>query len=165
MSGWGVALLGGVMAIGLVGTVVPMMPGLALMWGAALVYGLLAGFTGAGITAFTVITVLLVGGTVLSYVVPHRAGVRGGVPRLSLRLGIAGAVVGFFVIPVLGLPIGAVAGVLAGEYQRLGDWPAAWRTTRSVVVGFVRAAVFELLAGVAILAVWIAWVVRTPPAT
>jgi uncharacterized protein len=159
MSGWGIALIGAIMVVGLVGTVVPVMPGLLLMWGAALLYGVLAGFSGVGYVAFGVITVLLAGGTALSYLVPHRAGVRGGVPKASLRLGIAGAVVGFFVIPVLGLPIGGVLGVMAGEYQRLGDWPAAWRTTKTVVVGFLKAALFEVLAGLAILGVWIGWVV------
>jgi uncharacterized protein len=158
MSAWGSALVGAVMLVGLVGTVVPVMPGLALMWLAALVYGLLAGFDPVGIVAMAVITVLLAGGTALSYLVPHRAGVRGGIPRSSLRLGIAGAVVGFFVIPVLGLPVGGVLGVMAGEYQRLGDWSAAWRTTKTVVVGFLKAAVFELLAGLAIFGVWIGWV-------
>ncbi len=159
MSGWGIALVGAAMAVGLVGTVVPVMPGLVVMWAAALVYGLVSGFSTVGVAAMGLITALLLGGTVLSYVVPHRAGVRGGVPQASLRLGIAGAVVGFFVIPVLGLPIGGVVGVLAGEYRRLGDWAAAWRTTRVVVVGFVKAALAELLSGVAIIGVWIAWVV------
>jgi hypothetical protein len=159
MSGWGVAAIAAVMAVGLVGTVVPVMPGLLLMWGAALVYGLAAGWDVLGVIAFGLITVLLVGGMVLSAVVPHRAGVRGGVPKASLRLGIGGAVVGFFVIPVLGLPIGGVLGVMAGEYRRLGDWAAAWRTTSTVVVGFVKGALVELLAGLAILIVWIGWVV------
>lgn len=161
MNTWGIALTAAAMAVGLVGTVVPMIPGLVVMWAAALVYGLAAGFGPTGTLAFGVITVLLLGGTGLSYVVPHRAGVRGGVPRSSLQLGIAGAVVGFFVIPVIGLPIGAVLGVLAGEHHRLGDWSAAWRITRAVVVGFVKAAVFEVLTGVVILAVWIGWVVAT----
>ena len=161
MSGWGIVLVAAAMAVGLVGTVIPVMPGLVLMWGAALVYGLVAGFNGVGVLAFGVITALLLGGTVLTYVMPHRAGVRGGVPRSSLRLGIVGAVVGFFVIPVLGLPIGGVLGVMAGEYQRLGDSAAAWRTTKTVVVGFVKAAIVELLVGLAILGVWIAWVVTT----
>ena len=159
MSGWGIALVAAAMAVGLVGTVIPVMPGLVIMWAAALVYGLVAGFGAVGIVAFATITVLLLGGIVISYVVPHRAGVRGGVPKTSLRLGIAGAIVGFFVIPVLGLPIGGVLGVMAGEYQRLGDRAAAWRTTRTVVVGFIKAALVEVLTGLAILAVWIGWVV------
>lgn len=158
MSGWGIALIAAAMAVGLMGTVVPVMPGLVVMWAAGLVYGLVAGFDAVGILAFGAITALLLGGTVLSYVVPHRSGVRGGVPKSSLRLGIGGAIVGFFAIPVLGLAIGGVLGVMAGEYQRLGNWAAAWRTTKTVVVGFIKAAAFELLAGVAILGVWIWWV-------
>ena len=161
MSGWGIALVAAAMAVGLVGTVIPVMPGLVIMWAAALVYGLVVGFGVLGVVAFGLISALLVGGILISYLVPHRAGVRGGVPRTSLRLGIAGAIVGFFVIPVLGLPIGGVLGVMAGEYQRLGDSAAAWRTTRTVVVGFIQAALVEVMTGIAILCVWVGWVIAS----
>ncbi|MPZ74338.1 MAG: DUF456 family protein [Nitriliruptorales bacterium] len=146
-----------VMVVGLIGTVVPVMPGLILIWGAALAYGLIDGFGRAGSFAFTVISLLLAGGMVAGYVLPHRAGVRGGAARSSLRLGIVGAIVGFFVIPVLGLPIGAVAGVLLGEYSRLGDWGPAWTTTRRVIAGFGWAALAEFTAGVAMVGTWAAW--------
>ena len=161
MSGLGIALTAGVMAVGLFGTVVPVMPGLVLMWLAALVYGLAGGWGTVGVIAFAVITVILVGGTILSYVMPHRAGVRGGAAKLSMRLGIVGAIFGFFVIPLFGVAIGGIAGVMAGEYQRLGNGAAAWATTKTVIVGFVKAALVEFLSGLAILGTWIAWVVAS----
>lgn len=159
MSGLGVGLVGVVMAVGLIGTVVPVMPGLLLIWGAGLVYGLLAGFGTVGMAAFVVMTALFAGGSVLSYVLPHRAGVQGGAAGSSLRLGIVGGVVGFFAIPVLGLPIGAVAGVLVGEYRRLGGWAPAWATTKRVLVGFGYAALAEFIAGLAMIGTWVGWVV------
>lgn len=146
------------MALGLVGTVIPMVPGLAVIWLAGLVYGIVSGFGGVGVGAFTVMTVLLALGTVGSYLLPHRAGVRAGAGRASLRLGIVGAVAGFFLIPVLGLPIGAVVGVLLGERQRLGDWGRAWATTRQVVLGFGLGALLEIASGLVMVLSWVAWV-------
>jgi uncharacterized protein len=146
------------MAIGLIGTVVPVLPGLLLIWATGLVYGLLAGFGGVGIAAFAVMTMLLGVGMAMSYVIPKRAGERGGAPKASLRLGIVGAVVGFFVIPVVGLPIGGALGVLLGEYSRLQDWSAAWATTRKVLGGFGLAVLAEFTAGVFMVATWAAWV-------
>jgi uncharacterized protein len=145
------------MAVGLVGTIIPMMPGLAVIWIAGLAYGLIGEFGTLGAGAFAAMTVLLAMGTVASYALPHRAGVLAGAGRTSLRLGIAGAVVGFFVIPVLGLPIGAVLGVLLGEQRRLGDWGEAWATTRKVVVGFGLGALAEFVAGVLMVASWGVW--------
>ena len=158
MSNAGVALVAAVMAVGLIGTVVPVLPGLLLIWGAGLGYGLAAGFGGIGIAAFAVMTMLLGVGMAMSYVLPKRAGERGGAAKSSLRLGIAGAVIGFFVIPVLGLPIGGALGVLVGEYNRLGQWPAAWVATRKVLAGFGLAVLAEFTAGVFMVATWAGWV-------
>jgi uncharacterized protein len=146
------------MAVGLICTVVPMVPGLVIIWLAGLGYGIVDGFGTVGGWAFGGMTVLLVLGSIATYVLPHRAGVRAGVPSGSLRLGIAGGIVGFFVIPVLGLPIGAVAGVLIGEQQRLGSWSEAWLTTRRVVLGFGVGALAEIAAGLLMISCWVAWV-------
>ena len=156
-----VAIVGIAMVVGLVGTVVPVMPGLLLMWGAALVYGIVVGFGTVGAVAITIISLLLVAGMVAGYLLPHRAGVRGGAAKSSLRLGILGAAIGFFVIPVVGLPIGGVLGVLIGEYHRLREWSAAWATTKRVLAGFGWAALAEFTAGVAIFATWLGWLGMT----
>lgn len=154
-----VVLVALAMVVGLIGTVVPVMPGLLLIWAAGLVYGFLGGFGGGiGIAAMAVMTILLGLGLVASYVLPKRGGERGGAAKSSLRLGIVGAIVGFFVIPVLGLPIGGATGVLVGEYQRLGAWPQAWTTTKGVLKGFGLAVLAEFTAGLAMVATWAAWV-------
>ena len=159
MDTLGVALVAVAMAVGLVGTVVPVLPGLLLVWAAALVFGLADGFGAAGGVAFTLITLLLIAGMSAGYVLPKRAGERGGASKWSLRLGMAGAIVGFFVIPIVGLPIGGALGVLVGEYQRLHSWPAAWAATRTVLGGFGLAVLAEFTAGVFMVGIWVVWVV------
>lgn len=158
MSGAGLALTAIAMAVGLVGTIVPVLPGLLLIWGTGLVYGLVAGFGAVGIALFAVMTMLLGVGMAMSYVLPKRAGERSGASKTSVRLGIVGAVIGFFVIPVVGMPIGGALGVLVGEFQRLQSWPAAWAATRSVLGGFGLAVLAEFTAGVFMVGSWAAWV-------
>lgn len=157
MSGAGVALVVIAMAIGLIGTIVPVLPGLLLIWGAGLVYGLFAGFGTVGVVFLAVMTMLLGVGMAMSYVLPKRAGARGGASKASLRLGMVGAVVGFFVIPIVGMPIGGALGVLAGEYNRVRQWPVAWATTRTVLAGFGLAVLAEFTAGVFMVGSWVAW--------
>jgi uncharacterized protein len=147
------------MAVGAVGTVVPLVPGLALVWAAALVYGVVEGFDGVGTVAFGVITVLAVAGTLAGWVVPARVAGKAGATRSSILLGAVAAIVGFFVIPVVGVAVGGVAGVYAGELHRTRDRTAAWRTTRATLTGFGVAALLQLAIALSMAVVWIIWVV------
>jgi uncharacterized protein YqgC (DUF456 family) len=86
---------------------------------------------------------------------------RAGAARSSIALGVVAAVVGFFVVPVVGVAVGGVAGVYAGELHRTRDRGAAWRTTRATLTGFGVAALVQLAIALAMAAVWAIWVVAT----
>lgn len=159
MDALGITLVVIVMLAGLVGTLVPVIPGLPLIWAAALVYGLGAGFTTIGWIAFATITALLVVGTVLKFVVPQRRARASGAPLRSLLAGAALGVVGFFVIPVVGLPLGALAGIFVAEGLRTGDWGVARAATKETIIGFGVGALIELGAGLAMVLVWFIWAV------
>jgi uncharacterized protein len=146
------------MAVGIVGTLVPLVPGLGLAWAAALVYGLAEGFGADGVTAMVVITALAVGGTVAGWVVPARVAGNAGADRLSILLGVVGAVVGFFVIPVVGVMVGGVAGVYVGELRRTSDGGAAWQATWATIKGFGAATLLQFLAAFLIAVTWGVWV-------
>ena len=79
--------------------------------------------------------------------------------RASVWLGITGAVVGFFAVPVVGLPLGGVLGIYVGEHLRTRDPAAAWAATRATITGFGVAVVVQLAAALAMIAVWVVWVI------
>ncbi|HEX6418212.1 MAG TPA: DUF456 domain-containing protein, partial [Acidimicrobiales bacterium] len=143
-----------VMAVGAVGTVLPLVPGLSLVWGAGLVYGLDQGFDTAGTVAFAAMTVLALAAAVAGYVVPHRRATGAGASRGSVWLGVAGALIGFFAVPVVGLPLGGVLGVYVGEHVRTRDAGAARRATWATITGFGIAALVQLGAALAMIALW-----------
>jgi uncharacterized protein YqgC (DUF456 family) len=149
------------MAVGIAGTVVPLVPGLGLVVAAALVYGLVEGFDAVGVVAFVVIVALALLGTIAGVVLPHRAAGAAGAPRSSLFVGAVGAVAGFFLIPIVGLPVGGAVGIYAGELVRTREAAAAWRTTKATLKGFGLATLIQLAAGLMMAAVWVAWVVAT----
>jgi uncharacterized protein len=153
-----VALVALAMAIGMVGTVVPLVPGLALVWAAALAYGLVEGFGTTGTVAFSLVTVFAIAGALAGWVVPARVAGAAGAARSSILLGVGAAIVGFFVLPVVGLPVGGVAGVYAGELQRTRDGVAAWRATRATIAGFGLAALVQFGLALAMTATWVVWV-------
>jgi uncharacterized protein YqgC (DUF456 family) len=146
------------MAVGLLGVVVPLVPGLPLIWLAALVYGLIEGFDVAGVVGMVVITALLVAGIVAKVVIPSQRAVEGGAPRSSIIVAAVTGIIAFFLIPVVGLPVGAVGGLLAAEYRRLNDWQRAWQSTRIVVVGFGVGVLVEFAAGIGMIVAWMIWV-------
>lgn len=153
-----VALLALVMAVGAAGTIVPLVPGLSLVWAAGLVYGLVEGFGAVGAGAFTAMTVLAVAATAAGYLVPKRRATGAGAARATVWLGVAGAVVGFFAVPVVGLPVGGVLGIYVGERLRTRDAVAAWQATRATIVGFGIAALVQFGAALAMIAAWVVWV-------
>jgi uncharacterized protein YqgC (DUF456 family) len=143
-----------VMLVGLVGVVVPVLPGLLLIWAAGVVWAWADG-GGAGRWALVaLLTVLLVVGTVTKYVLPARTASGAGAPRGTLVLGAIGAVVGFFVIPVVGFVVGGVGAVYVAELSRLGDTTTAWRSTRAVLVGVGVGILVELVTGLLMVAAW-----------
>jgi uncharacterized protein YqgC (DUF456 family) len=156
-----VALVALAMAVGVVGTVVPLVPGLALVWAAALAYGMIEGFGMTGAVAFSLVTVFAIAGTLAGWIVPARVAGAAGAARSSILLGAVAAVVGFFILPIVGLPVGGVAGVYAGELQRTRDGAAAWRATRATIAGFGLAALVQFALALAMAATWVAWVLAT----
>jgi uncharacterized protein len=152
-----IASIGLMMAVGLIGTLLPLLPGLPIIWAAALIYGLLEDFSGAGAVAFTLITVLAVAGIVAGFVLPHRRVAAKGAPASTVAAGVVLGIVGFFVIPVVGLVLGAVGGVLIAERARTGDWDTAWTTTKDLLVGFGIGVAVEFATGLAMILCWVAW--------
>jgi len=146
-------------AVGLVGILVPVLPGSILILGAVLVWAWNVG----GATAWAVLAVaavILVAGGVVKYLVPNRRLKDAGVPASTQWIGAGVGVVGFFVVPVIGLFIGFVLGVYLAEYRRLGG-SAAWPSTKHALRAVGLSILIELAAGVAATFVWIAGVIAT----
>lgn len=159
MSAFGVILTAFVMALGVAGTVLPVLPGLGLILAAALVHALVVGVGTAGWVVLGAMTVLAIAGTVAKYVQAGRRAAGSEPSGSTLVLGTIGGIVGFFAIPVIGFPIGGAVGVLVAQYRRSGDWSRAWQRTRSVLIGFGIGTLIEVVTGLVMVIVWLSWVI------
>jgi uncharacterized protein len=128
VSAEGEVLVGLAIVVGLVGVVVPILPGAVLVWAAILVWALVTQTTVAWVV-LAVATVSVAVVQVVKYVIPDRQLRAGGVPRRSIVLGGLLGLVGFFVVPVVGLVLGFLAGVYLSERRRLRDHEEALRAT------------------------------------
>jgi hypothetical protein len=134
--------------VGLVGIVVPVLPGSLII---ALAIGVWALDKGGGAWAvFAAVAILLVAGWALSYVVPGRTVATSGVPRSTFVVAGLAGLVGFFVVPVVGLLIFFPAGLYLMEYRRLHDstaaWASAWLAIRMTALGMLLELGLALLA-------------------
>lgn len=139
-----------VVAVGLVGILVPVMPGTLLIAAAALVWALIVDQATGWVLLAVVLGVLGLA-QLVKYLVPGQRLRSAGIPTSTLSLGAVAGVVGFFVVPVVGLPVGFVVGVFAAEVRRLHgaplDSPTARASTWAAVRAVVLSVAIELLAG------------------
>jgi uncharacterized protein YqgC (DUF456 family) len=137
-----VALL--VMAVGLVGTVVPGIPGAPLVFVAALGYALLTGFARVGAGHLVVYALL----TALALALGLAANLLGARAFGASRWGILGAVVGLIVGIVIGGPVGLFVGPLVGavalEALSGQTLQRALKSGVGAVVGFLLGSAAEL---------------------
>jgi uncharacterized protein len=137
-------IVGLAVLVGLLGVLVPVLPGSVLILGAVLVWAALDGSATAW-TVFSVVVVLLAVGTVVKYAVPGRNLKNAGVPNRTLMVGGLLGLVGFFVVPVVGLLIGFVLGVYLAELQRVGR-DDAWPSTKHALKAAGLSVLIELVA-------------------
>lgn len=144
-----------VMLVGLVGVVVPALPGLLLIAGAGLAWAL-ADPSPLRWAVLLVLGGIAAGATVAAAVVPARRASASGAPRAALAAGAVGMVAGFFLIPVVGALVGFPAGIFVAEALRLRDTRAARATTAATLRGVGIGIAIQLAAGVAMIGVWLA---------
>lgn len=157
MGDAGLVVVALTVAVGLVGIVVPVLPGTVLIALGLLVWAVTTG--GSAWLFFAGAAVLLAAGQVAMYLLPGRRMTRAGVRRTTLLLGAVLGIVGFFVIPVVGLPIGFVLGVFLTELVRAesgeGRARTAWAATVVALKGVGLSVALEASAGLAATVLWV----------
>jgi uncharacterized protein YqgC (DUF456 family) len=133
------------------------LPGTSLILAAVLVWSITHG-TATAWVVFAVVTTLLVAGGIVKYALPGRGLKAAGVPNRTILLGTALGVVGFFVVPVVGLFLGFVLGVYLAELQRLGG-EDAWPSTKHALRAVGLSVLIELTAAMLAAGTWLVAVV------
>jgi uncharacterized protein len=141
-------------AVGIVGIALPVLPGLVLVVAGVAVWAVPRGDAVAW-TVLGIVIAIAVVGSVVKYLLPGRAMRDAGVPGRTIALGALLGVIGFFVIPVLGLFIGFVLGVYLAELARLGGHDTAWPSTRKALAAVGWSIVIEMATGLLAAAVWV----------
>jgi uncharacterized protein YqgC (DUF456 family) len=154
-----VVVTGLLMLVGLVGIVVPFLPGLLLVWLATALWAFEHPNRWAW-AVFALCGVVYAVGVVTQYLVPGRRLKDAGVKTSTLFLAVLLAIVLFFLIPVVGAPIGFVLGVFLVETGRHRESGSAWRSTLHALKAVAMSIGIELVAGFLIVLIWLLGVWR-----
>ena len=147
-------VLAAAMLVGLVGIVIPVIPGLGVIMGAGLVWALVGGQGALGWAVAVVMVVVGVAGMVIASALPARRTAAAGAPWWILAVGAVGVVVGFFVVPIVGALLGGPVAVFLAELVRLRRLGPAWRSTAEALKGHAVGIGVQLVAGVVMISLW-----------
>jgi uncharacterized protein YqgC (DUF456 family) len=140
--------------VGVVGVLVPVLPGLVLVLVGIAVWAVPRG-DAVGWTVLGVAVGIAALGSLAKYLLPGAKMRTAGVPGRTLLAGGILGIVGFFVVPVVGLLLGFVLGVYLAELARLGNHAAAWPSTRSALHAVGWSILIELATALLAAAVWV----------
>jgi uncharacterized protein YqgC (DUF456 family) len=147
--------------VGLVGLIVPVFPGLVVMWLGTLVYAILqnaAGeMTGWKWFLFGVITVLMIAGSIVDNLIIAYKMRDKYVPWSSILFAFAaGIIASLFFTPLIGL-VAAPVGLYLAENRRLKNSEAAVASTKAYMIGWGWAFGARFLIGLAMIGFWMIW--------
>jgi uncharacterized protein len=166
------------MFVGLLGSVIPGLPGVTLIFLTAFVYALLTDFRTVGAAILVVLFVFAAIAFVTDFVATSYGARRFGASNWGTLGGaiggIVGALIGLLFLGIgslFGLILGTIAGVFIGEYLKRtrqdqqeatstqSDWRRASHAAGGVLVGYVASAIIQGLLGLASVVVFVLAVV------
>ena len=146
------------MILGMVTILIPVLPGLMIMWLAAMAYGFVHGFSNLGTILMVIITLLAFGGMLADNILMGAGARKGGASWGTILLALLGGLLGTVFFPPFGGFVAAPLAIFLLEYFRLRDVQKAWQALAGLATGFGASIVTKFLIGLAIIGLWAVWV-------
>jgi uncharacterized protein YqgC (DUF456 family) len=149
-----------VMLVGLFGLVVPIFPGIVVIWLAALGYGVVTGFTTLGWVLFTLLTLLMITGATIDNVLMSAKAHKEGASWISIALGMLAGILGTIFLPPFGGLIASPLVVLLLEFLRQRSFKKALASLRGLAIGWSASFVVRFMIGLAMIGIWLVWAIN-----
>ena len=145
------------MLFGLFGLIIPIMPGLVIIWVAALGYGIAAGFGTLGWIMFAIITLLMIAGSFIDNVLMGTQARQSGASWVSIAAALVFGLAGNFVLPVIGGLIAALLALFIAEWIRRKNWRESLKSVGGMAWGCGWAFMIRFIMGVVMIGLWLIW--------
>ncbi len=151
------------MILGLIGSLLPVLPGPIFIWLGVFVWAWGDGFQAIGWPTLIVLGILTVIAWVSDLALTTLLSRRAGISWKSIGAAILGGIIGGILLSgilvlgsIVGAILGAIAGLLLFEYREKQDWDLAWKSAKTYLVGFFGAVVVETALSLVMLGIF-AW--------
>ncbi len=144
-----------IMTVGIIGIVVPVLPGLLLVWTGVFLWAINETST-LGWSVLGAVTVMAGAGVLLQFLIPGQRMRRAGVATSTLIVGVVVAIVLGILIPVVGAFLGFPLGIYAVQRVRKHDHRKAWESTVHALKAVGLNIMIELCTALVIIATWVA---------
>lgn len=145
------AIVGFLFVTGLVGTIVPGLPGVGLIFLGIFLYAWLTGFATISGGTVTVLGLLGLAAFLISFGGSFLGASLGGGKKRAILGTLAGACLGFLVAPGIGLFVGAFLGALGGALLEGQSQGSAVRVALFTIAGVLGASAVQFLLGLAMI--------------
>lgn len=150
-----------VLISGLIGLMIPVFPGLTVMWLGTLVYAVIQAIAGnmtwVGWLLFFLITLLMIGGNIVDNIIIAKHMRDKDIPWSSILISFAaGILVSLIFTPLIGMLASPVALYLA-EWRRIKDKQTAFANTKAWMTGWGWSFLARFSIGIVMILLWGLW--------
>lgn len=145
------------MVMGLLLLIIPIFPGITVIWLAALLYGIVTGFDTLGIVMFVLITLGMIAGISVDNILMGAGARRGGASWITIGVALVAGIAGTILFPPIGGFIAIPISIFLLELARVREWRRAWNATRGLAVGWGLSFLVRFGIGLAMISAWLIW--------
>ncbi len=152
---WLIAVVAG-MLVGLAGIVIQVVPGLLLIVISQFVWALVQN-SPFGWLAFILGLLVAIAAWILMYYLPGKRLQAAGIPNYVLVIAAVAGIVGFFVVPIVGLPLFFIGAIYVVESLRHRHASRSLSSTWQAIKAAGLSLLIELSAGMLAVIQWVLW--------
>lgn len=147
-----------VMLFGLFSLLLVIVPGLTIIWLAALIYGIFTGFDLNSGLIFIAITICMIFGNMLDQIMMGAKARKSGASWTGILASMAAAFIFSLLFPPFGGLIAALLVLFTIETLRLRNWRKAGESTKEMAMGCAGAVLARFFTGLLMIALWVLWI-------
>jgi uncharacterized protein len=140
---------------GLLGVILPGLPGIPLILGGMVLYAFQTGFQAITTDFLIIMGLLTLTGTVADYLSGIIGAKKFGASRLGIWGAFLGGLVGLFLIPGWGIIIGPLIGAIAGEMMSGKNKESATRVGWGTFLGIMTGTLLKLIIGITMIVLFV----------
>jgi uncharacterized protein YqgC (DUF456 family) len=145
-----------IMGLGLVGSVLPMVPGPPIIWLGALYYAWRTDWLIVGWPMLTLLLILAIIGGTTDLWMGYFGARKGGASVRATLASLVGGLIGLLIFSLPGAIIGSIGAIALVELPRHGDWRRVLRAGSGYVVGWLLSSVVEVVICLVMIGLFIA---------